>query len=121
MPIKLVVPTSIQMGWIESPPYFYIVSETVRDVAEQYIDTLVGSMALHKFVKLTEVNSDFAELPKKDNSNEPFNYMMEVYMNDYIVLAIPKIQDQLYHVANAIMIGIHDVSPPYKDDKEDAI
>ena len=32
-PIKLVVPTLLQMGWIESPPYFCTVSETGRDVA----------------------------------------------------------------------------------------
>ena len=42
-------------------------------------------------------------------------------MDDYIVLAIPKIQDQLHHVANAIMTGIHDLFPPDKDDKEYAI
>ena len=42
-------------------------------------------------------------------------------MDDYIVLAIPKIQDQLHHVANAIMTGINDVFPPDKNDKEDAI
>ena len=47
--------------------------------------------------------------------------MLEVYMDDYIVLAIPKIQDQLHHVANAIMTGIHDVFPPDKDDKQYAI
>ncbi len=27
-PVKLVVPTSLQMGWIESPPYFCVASET---------------------------------------------------------------------------------------------
>ena len=32
-------------------------------------------------------------------------------MDDYIVLAIPKSQDQLHHIANAIMTGIHDVFP----------
>ena len=42
-------------------------------------------------------------------------------MDDYIVLAIPNSQDQLHHVADAIMTGIHDVFPPDKDDKEDAI
>ena len=68
-----------------------------------------------------EIKSEFAELPKKDTSNEPFNYMLEVYMDDYIVLAIPKIQDQLHHISNAIMTGIHDVFPPDKDDKEYAI
>ena len=66
MLIKLVVPTSLQMGWIESPPYFCTVSETGRDVAEKYINTPVGSLAQHKFVKLMEVNSEFEELPKKD-------------------------------------------------------
>ena len=47
--------------------------------------------------------------------------MLEVYVDDYIVLAIPIIQDQLHHVANAILTGIHDVFPPDKYDKEDAI
>ena len=81
----------------------------------------MGSLTPHKFVKMTELNSDFSELPKKDTSYEPFNYMLEVYMYDYIVLAVPRIQDQLHHVANAIMKGIHDVFSPDKDDKEDAI
>ena len=78
-------------------------------------------LAQHRFVKLMEIKSEFAELPKKDTSNEPFNYMLEVYMDDYIVLAVPRIQEQLHHVANAIMTGILDVFPPDKYDKEDAI
>ena len=43
--------------------------------------------------------------------------MLEVYTDDCIVLAIPKIQYQLHHVANAIITGIHDVFPLDKDDK----
>ena len=35
MPIKLLVPTSLQMGWIESPPYSCTVSKTGRYVVEQ--------------------------------------------------------------------------------------
>ena len=42
-------------------------------------------------------------------------------MDDYIVLDIPKNQDQLHHVANATMTGIHDMFPPDHYDKEDAI
>ena len=53
-----------------------------QDMAEQYIYIPVGSLAPHKFVKLTEVNQDFAELPKIDILDEPFNYMLEVYMDD---------------------------------------
>ena len=60
-------------------------------------------------------------MQKKYTSNEPFNYMLELYVDDYIVLDIPKSKDQIHNVANAIMTGIHDVFPPYKYDKEDAI
>ena len=35
-------------------------------------------------------------------------------MDDYIVLDIPKSQDQLHHVANTIVTGIHDVFPKIK-------
>ena len=90
-------------------------------MAEQYIKTPVGSLAENKFLKLTEVKSEISELKNKDNSKEPFNYMLELYTDDYIVLAIPKIQYQLHHVANAIVTGIHDVFPPDKDEKEDSI
>ena len=94
-------------------------------MAEQYIKTPVGSLAEHKFVELTEVNSDIIELKdkytSKESQKESFNYMLEVYMDYYIMLAIPKIQDQLHHVADAILTGVHDVFPPDKYDKEDAI
>ena len=43
--------------------------------------------------------------------------MLEVYMDEYIALAIPRSQDQLHHIANTITTGIHDVLPQYKDDK----
>ena len=90
---KLVVPILLQMGWIESPPYFCTVSETGRDVVEQYIKNPVGSLAQYKFVELTELNSYFSELPRKDTLNEPFNEMLEVHMDDYNVLAFLRIQD----------------------------
>ena len=90
-------------------------------MAEQYIDTPVGSLATHKFEKLIKVKSDFAELPKKYILNDPFNYMLEVYMDDYVRLVIPRSQDQLHHFVNSIMTGIYDVFSPDKDDKEDAV
>ena len=33
--IELVVPHALQMGWAESPPFFYAATETARDVCEQ--------------------------------------------------------------------------------------
>ena len=34
--IRLVILTSLQMGWIESPGYFCVASETGHDVAKAY-------------------------------------------------------------------------------------
>ena len=46
-PIKLVVLTLLQMEWIESPPFFYTTAETGRNVAQQYIETPLGSLPHH--------------------------------------------------------------------------
>ena len=59
-PTKLVVPTSLQMGWIESPPYFCAASETGRDVAQQYADAPVGSLKNHKFISHALQGEDYA-------------------------------------------------------------
>ena len=72
-------------------------------------------------MKVTEVNLYFAEITQIYRSDDPFNYMLEVYMDDYILLAIPRSQDQLHNVSKTIIIGVHYLFPPDKDDKEDAI
>ena len=47
--------------------------------------------------------------------------MLEVYVDDYIVLAVPTSKEQLDHVANAILKGIHEVFPENKEDSKDSI
>ena len=120
MPAKLVVPTSLQMGWIESPPYFCAASETGRDVAADYVETEIGTLPAHKFLKYSASGKDFESLPKQSD-DEGLKYLVECYVDDYISIAIPTSQQQLEHVANAVMTGIHDVFPPNEDDEEDPI
>ncbi len=48
--ICIVIPTSLQMGWVESPLYFCEAMETARDVAKEYIKIPVTSLPDHKFV-----------------------------------------------------------------------
>ncbi len=48
-------------------------------------------------------------------------YLLEVYVDDFISLIIPMSQEQLRHVANAILEGIHDVFPPDDNDYNDPI
>ena len=81
----------------------------------------MGSLALHKIMKLTKVNLKFAEFPKVDILDDPFNYMLELYMDYCIVLDIPRSQSQPHHVVNIMMTGICYVLPLDKDYNKDAI
>jgi hypothetical protein len=117
-PCRLVVPTSLQMGWVESPPYFCAASETARDVAAEYIETPIGSLPPHKFEHWAE--------PATTNVNRGWQggtlrYILEVYVDDFISCIIPTSKEQVAHVARGIMHGIHDVFPPSEDATKDPI
>ncbi len=43
-PTTLVIPMSLQIGWIKSPGFFCAASETSRDIAQQYCQTPIGSL-----------------------------------------------------------------------------
>jgi hypothetical protein len=120
-PIRLVIPTSLQMGWVESPPYFCAATETARDITTTYTETGIGTLPNHKFEHYTRGAEAVDTLPAVDDTNTRFRYALEVYVDDFISIVIPASQEQLRHVANAIMEGIHDVFPPDEDDANDPI
>ena len=116
-PVKLDIPPSLQMGWIESQPYFCAASDMAQDVAEQYIETQVGSRPQHKFVQHDAQGKAFKSLPIMTNDDGKLQEMVEVYIDDFILLAVPISHEQLVHVANLIMGRIHDMFPA--DDEDD--
>ena len=120
-PVTLVVPTSLQMGWVESPPYFCAATETARDIAATYCDTPVGSLPPHKFVKHVRGDAAFAALPASAGTNSTCRYCLEVYVDDFMSIVIPTSRDHLDHVATAVMTGIHDVFPANINDGDDPI
>ena len=117
----LVIPTSLQMGWIESPAYFCTASETARDVATVYIDTPVGSLPPHKFCGYTQTSDDYTRLPTEVAGLSDLWYLLEVFVDDFIGLAIPQSRMQLDHIATGTMTGVHDVFPPDDTDANDPI
>ena len=119
-PMQLVVPMSLQMGWIESPPYFCAASETARDVAAKYIEAPVGRLPVHKLEQYT-IPEQRSMASRGDHKGGSFKYVLEVYVDDFMSLVIPTSADQLRHVANAVMKGIHDVFPEDSDDEKDPI
>ena len=114
-PTMLVVPTSLQMGWVESPPYFCTATETARDIATEYTDMPVGAIAEHKFSRYTVDGDSYSDLPE-DHDGQPFRTMIEVYVDDFMSLVIPISKSQLRHTADAVMTGIHDVFPANDED-----
>ncbi len=120
LPIQLVVPTSLQMGWIESPPYFCAASETARDVGAHYIDGRVGQLPPHKFEHHT-LASEVDRALLEGGSGGVLKYLLEVYVDDLMSLVIPTSEGHLRHVANAVMQGIHDVFPEESDEETDPI
>ena len=111
--IQLIVPTSLQMGWIESPPYFCAASETARDVAALYAERPLGDDRYHSALPHTQTHEDYKALPTSHDRNAaPIRYIMEVYVDDFIDIVIPVCQQDLDHIAIATMTGIHDVFPP---------
>ncbi len=120
-PICLVIPTLLQMRWVESPPYFCAATETARDTASEYMETGIGTRPSHKFEEYATGSADYVALPLASSDKHKLRYMLEVYVNDFISLVIPTAQEHLGHVANTILEGIHNVFPPDSNDDNDPI
>jgi hypothetical protein len=106
-PLKLVVPSALQMGWNESPAYFCATIKTVRDVAQTWIDKKVKQPE-HPFEKFTAPT-----VPAKQQSNEgPEHQMSAVYVDDFLLAAVEdKTGKLLQRTARATLHAIHSVFP----------
>jgi hypothetical protein len=109
------------MGW--SPPYFCTASKMARDIAEVYTNTPMGSLPLHKFTHHMRGDTEASALPKTPTHQPSYNlqYGLEVYVDNFMSLVIPTSQEQLDHVATAIMTGIQDVFPSNITNKDNPI
>jgi hypothetical protein len=73
-PIKIVIPTSLQMGWVESPPYFCVATETSRDIATTYCETEIVTLPSHKSDKHVSENDAMRELTDTPLTNKRMRY-----------------------------------------------
>ena len=87
--VKLVIPNSLQMGWVESPAYFCTAWETARDVATWYAESPMEPDPEHKFLIHAMDGADVVQLPHTTRNNA-FRYFLDVYVDDFIPLAIAR-------------------------------
>jgi hypothetical protein len=120
-PIMLVVLTSLQMGWVKSPPYFCTATEMLHYISTEYTETAVNLLPHHKFEKYVVGATKYANLLESELNAQGFWYMVKVYVGNFMSLVISVSQEQLRHVANAILHGINNVFPPDAEDSNDWI
>jgi hypothetical protein len=104
-PVRIVVPSALQMGWAESPAYFCTATETGRDIIQWLVDAKVD-LPVHPFEKFMIPDP----LPEGHGDGDK---EIHVYVDDYI-LAVVQDEEQvlLRRVARATLHGIHAIFPP---------
>ena len=105
-PTRIVVPSAVQMGWVESPSYFCAVTETARDITQHLINTN-ASLPAHPIENLMAIPT----VPLRARTDEP-DSSIQVYVDDF-VNATTQSTDETYvpKIRRASIHGIHSVFP----------
>jgi hypothetical protein len=104
-PTRLVVPRALQMGWNESPAYFCATTETVRDIAQEWIDT-----GTQKPIHHMETFTKPTKLARPQSSIGPAYQISAVYVDDFLLAAVEDSRHTfLQRTARATLHAIHSV------------
>jgi len=108
---ELVVPTSLQMGWSESPTYFCASSETARDVI-QALCRQATPLPPHEYEKYMMPSGEEPTPASTVHQHHCVTDLMEVYVDDFIGATNSPSTHHLQHLSRAMLHGIHSVYPP---------
>ena len=109
-PTQLVIPSALQMGWCESPPFFCAATETARDVAQHYCDTN-AALPPHPLEHYMVAPNKWPQhlLP---SICEQYVRLLEVYVDDFCTLIQCTDPAELLRISRALLHAIHSVFPP---------
>jgi hypothetical protein len=106
-PIRIVVPSALQMGWAESPPYFSAATETGRDIIQGLVADQVELPPPHCFEQYMHPT----KAAKRSRSDSPAHGIF-VYVDDFIGAAVEdKSGTLLGRITRAALHGIQSVFP----------
>lgn len=112
--VLIVIPTSIQMGWTLSPPFFCAATETARDVGEDLANQPPGSLPTHP--DEDEMHGPRSDLPRlkewTEGAHDAITRLLEVYVDDFIGLISAHNEESVKHFSRAMLHAIHSVFPP---------
>jgi hypothetical protein len=106
-PIRLVVPSALQMGWAESPAYFCAATETGRDIIHRAVESKI-ELPPHVFEEYMRPT----KLPKRSTKEDSMS-SISVYLDDFIGAVVENASGTLLgRVTRAALHGIHSIFPP---------
>ena len=106
--VDIVVPSSLQMGWCESPPYFCAATETARDVIESLLQSDID-LPDHRFLdKMLEQGHHLHRLEAAAFTTN----LLEVFVDDFCAMTNNLSTAHLTKFSKALIHGIHSVFPP---------
>jgi hypothetical protein len=106
-PTRIVIPSALQMGLMESPGYFCAATESVRDIAQKWIDSN-ETLPNHAFEGFMST-----EAPRRQSSPGGEHQMSAVYVDDFLLAAVQSRKgDLLGKTGRATLHAIHSVFPP---------
>jgi hypothetical protein len=107
-PTQIVIPGALQMGWAESPAYFCATTETVRDVAQSWVDAPGLVMEPHVLEHFVEATTP----ARRQTSDGPKHQMSAVYVDDFLGACVENTEGTLLQkTARATLHAIHSVFP----------
>jgi hypothetical protein len=106
--IEIVVPSSLQMGWCESPPFFCAATETGRDIIQELFQVLdqIPPHPMEHWMMKTNLNNSITKEPHNPTQ------VIEVYVDDFISGTNKIDTPHLLKLSRAILHGIHSIFPP---------
>ena len=105
-PVRIVVPSAVQMGWVESPSLFCTVTECARDITQHLVDANVN-LPPHPF----EAQMNIQHVPLRARAEVP-SKLLQVYVDDFCY-ASTEAKDGCHipRIRRASIHGIHSVFP----------
>jgi hypothetical protein len=107
-PMRIVIPSALQMGWQESPGYFCAATETGRDVAQWILEQ---PMPLPKHPLESYLMPDYR--PSMHSTALATPWKISVFVDDYIVAVLSNTGIKfIKRLARSVLYGIHSIFPP---------
>jgi hypothetical protein len=106
-PCRIIVPSAVQMGWVESPFLFCAVTETAHDLAQHFVDAAVPLPPHH-----VESSMAIKDVPMRARAEAP-SKLLQVYVDDFCYATTQsKDGEHIPIVRRAAIHGIEAISPP---------